>query len=418
MWMQLFKIWSKKNRRDNGSSRDRGVEDIVDEKEADGGMQIHVGAGGLLDSTRTDKETYYRDIKNSMTQDTINRIRDIAVKSKNKNDLFSKMEDAGIPLKYLIALDPASYEVDVQSYRTLKEKGIDVTKVLSNKEILDFDESYAREIISMKDPVPGLKRAVSVDDNNVADIENIHYEDIKEDVERETEITNLQKDSTELDHVDHKDNQEMSEVEDSLGGDIEVVSDDTEDDTEDVNEGVIEDSVDQKDESRENGEPLWKNYLESLKNDIGNSDWEDDNDIEVIEDEGIRNRQVFILSNKITEVDDMAGYEFTIIENIQQVNLYTTNKDNLLVITQNIPETLQRPFFSWLTGVLDEGERYRIVTLNSSPVAHKLIEDRIDLTKESLDEYYSRRKSDEYIGDGVGEFFDISKVLNGGTYDE
>ncbi|KTF59803.1 MULTISPECIES: hypothetical protein [Bacillus amyloliquefaciens group] len=416
--MQLFKIWSKKNRRDNGSSRDRGVEDIVDEKEADGGMQIHVGAGGLLDSTRTDKETYYRDIKNSMTQDTINRIRDIAVKSKNKNDLFSKMEDAGIPLKYLIALDPASYEVDVQSYRTLKEKGIDVTKVLSNKEILDFDESYAREIISMKDPVPGLKRAVSVDDNNVADIENIHYEDIKEDVERETEITNLQKDSTELDHVDHKDNQEMSEVEDSLGGDIEVVSDDTEDDTEDVNEGVIEDSVDQKDESRENGEPLWKNYLESLKNDIGNSDWEDDNDIEVIEDEGIRNRQVFILSNKITEVDDMAGYEFTIIENIQQVNLYTTNKDNLLVITQNIPETLQRPFFSWLTGVLDEGERYRIVTLNSSPVAHKLIEDRIDLTKESLDEYYSRRKSDEYIGDGVGEFFDISKVLNGGTYDE
>lgn len=109
MWMQLFKIWSKKNRRDNGSSRDRGVEDIVDEKEEDGGMQIHVGAGGLLDSTRTDKETYYRDIKNSMTQDTINRIRDIAVKSKNKNDLFSKMEDAGIPLKYLIALDPASY---------------------------------------------------------------------------------------------------------------------------------------------------------------------------------------------------------------------------------------------------------------------------------------------------------------------
>lgn len=418
MWMQLFKIWSKKNRRDNGSSRDRGVEDIVDEKEADGGMQIHVGAGGLLDSTRTDKETYYRDIKNSMTQDTINRIRDIAVKSKNKNDLFSKMEDAGIPLKYLIALDPASYEVDVQSYRTLKEKGIDVTKVLSNKEILDFDESYAREIISMKDPVPGLKRAASVDDNNVADIENIHYEDIKEDVERETEITNLQKDGTELDHVDHEDNQEMSEVEDSLGGNIEVVSDNTEDDIEDVNEGVIEDSVDQKDESRENGEPLWKNYLESLKNDIGNSDWEDDNDIEVIEDTGIKNRQVFILSNKITEVDDVDGYEFTIIENIQQVNLYTTHKDNLLVITQNIPEALQKSFFSWLTGVIDEGERYRIVTLNSSPVSHKLIEDRIDLSKESLDEYYDRRKSDEYIGDGAGEFFDISKVLNGGTYDE
>mgnify|MGYP001068407408 CR=1 FL=1 len=414
MWMQLFKIWSKKNRRDNGSSRDRGVEDIVDEKEEDGGMQIHVGAGGLLDSTRTDKETYYRDIKNSMTQDTINRIRDIAVKSKNKNDLFSKMEDAGIPLKYLIALDPASYEVDVQSYRTLKEKGIDVTKVLSNKEILDFDESYAREIISMKDPVPELKRAVSVDDNSVDDIENINYEDIQEDVEREEEITNLQKGGTELDHVDHKDNQEMSEVEDSLSGGIEGVSDDTEA----VNVGDLDDSVDQKGEGEENGEPLWKNYLESLKNDIGNSDGEDDNDIEVIEDAGIKNRQVFILSNKITEVDDMDGYEFTIIENIQQVNLYTTHKDNLLVITQNIPETLQRPFFSWLTGVIDEGERYRIVTLNSSPVSHKLIEDRIDLTKESLDEYYDRRNSDDYIGDGAGEFFDISKVLNGGTYDE
>ncbi|MFB6499791.1 MULTISPECIES: hypothetical protein [Bacillus] len=416
--MQLFKIWSKKNRRDNGSSRDRGVEDIVDEKEEDGGMQIHVGAGGLLDSTRTDKETYYRDIKNNMTQDTINRIRDIAVKSKNKNDLFSKMEDAGIPLKYLIALDPASYEVDVQSYRTLKEKGIDVTKVLSNKEILDFDESYAREIISMKDPVPELKRAVSVDDNSVDDIENINYEDIQEDVEREEEITNLQKGGTELDHVDHKDKQEMSEVEDSLGDGIEGVSDDTEDDTEDVNVGVIDDNVDQKDESEETGEPLWKNYLESLKNDIGNSDAEDDNDIEVIEDTGIKNRQVFILSNKITEVDDVDGYEFTIIENIQQVNLYTTHKDNLLVITQNIPEALQRPFFSWLTGVIDEGERYRIVTLNSSPVSHKLIEDRIDLTKESLDEYYDRRNSDDYIGDGAGEFFDISKVLNGGTYDE
>ncbi|MCB5337139.1 hypothetical protein JTE87_04143 [Bacillus amyloliquefaciens] len=414
MWMQLFKIWSKKNRRDNGSSRDRGVEDIVDEKEEDGGMQIHVGAGGLLDSTRTDKETYYRDIKNSMTQDTINRIRDIAVKSKNKNDLFSKMEDAGIPLKYLIALDPASYEVDVQSYRTLKEKGIDVTKVLSNKEILDFDESYAREIISMKDPVPELKRAVSVDDNSVDDIENINYEDIQEDVEREEEITNLQKGGTELDHVDHKDNQEMSEVEDSLSGGIEGVSDDTEA----VNVGDLDDSVDQKGEGEENGEPLWKNYLESLKNDIGNSNGEDDNDIEVIEDAGIKNRQVFILSNKITEVDDMDGYEFTIIENIQQVNLYTTHKDNLLVITQNIPETLQRPFFSWLTGVIDEGERYRIVTLNSSPVSHKLIEDRIDLTKESLDEYYDRRNSDDYIGDGAGEFFDISKVLNGGTYDE
>ncbi|MBT3123385.1 MULTISPECIES: hypothetical protein [Bacillus subtilis group] len=412
--MQLFKIWSKKNRRDNGSSRDRGVEDIVDEKEEDGGMQIHVGAGGLLDSTRTDKETYYRDIKNSMTQDTINRIRDIAVKSKNKNDLFSKMEDAGIPLKYLIALDPASYEVDVQSYRTLKEKGIDVTKVLSNKEILDFDESYAREIISMKDPVPELKRAVSVDDNSVDDIENINYEDIQEDVEREEEITNLQKGGTELDHVDHKDNQEMSEVEDSLSGGIEGVSDDTEA----VNVGDLDDSVDQKGEGEENGEPLWKNYLESLKNDIGNSNGEDDNDIEVIEDAGIKNRQVFILSNKITEVDDMDGYEFTIIENIQQVNLYTTHKDNLLVITQNIPETLQRPFFSWLTGVIDEGERYRIVTLNSSPVSHKLIEDRIDLTKESLDEYYDRRNSDDYIGDGAGEFFDISKVLNGGTYDE
>ncbi|MCH4866827.1 hypothetical protein [Bacillus sp. 1006-3] len=416
--MQLFKIWSKKNRRDNGSSRDRGVEDIVDEKEEDGGMQIHVGAGGLLDSTRTDKETYYRDIKNSMTQDTINRIRDIAVKSKNKNDLFSKMEDAGIPLKYLIALDPASYEVDVQSYRTLKEKGIDVTKVLSNKEILDFDESYAREIISMKDPVPELKRAVNVDDNSVEDNENIHYKDIQEDVEREKEITNLQKDGTGLDHVDHKDNQEMSEVEDSLGEDTEGVSDDTEA----VNVCDIEDSVDQKDESadlsEEKGEPLWKNYLESLKNDIVTNDGEDDSDIEVIEDTGIKNRQVFILSNKITEVDDMDGYEFTIIENIQQVNLYTTHKDNLLVITQNIPETLQRPFFSWLTGVIDEGERYRIVTLNSSPVSHKLIEDRIDLTKESLDDYYARRKSDEYIGDGAGEFFDISKVLNGGTYGE
>lgn len=108
--------------------------------------------GGLLSPTQKAKDQQYHDILSSITEDTIATI-DAALKEEvHLYDVFQRIEEQGISLLTLVALDMTSEE-DLAAYQMKKQRD------LNNHEPLS-DPEYEQEIAQVQQQVPTTRFAV------------------------------------------------------------------------------------------------------------------------------------------------------------------------------------------------------------------------------------------------------------------
>lgn len=123
-------------------------------------------------------------------------------------------------------------------------------------------------------------------------------------------------------------------------------------------------------------------------------------------------RKVFVVAKDL-EIPDLENYEVVKVEDVGQITSFTTNKRDVLVVTNDIPKDLQKPFLKWFKGIESADRKYRVVTLKGSEIKHELIEDVIFLTDDSIDGYFNRYEDDLYTGEDVKGFHDIEDFLRG-----
>ena len=110
-------------------------------------------------------------------------------------------------------------------------------------------------------------------------------------------------------------------------------------------------------------------------------------------------------------VEGIEGYSIEFIADGTDFSYFTTSRDNLLLLTDNIPRYLVTLFVEWIKGLESKNLAYRVAKLEGTKLVHKLIEGEVTLTKVSLDDYYEKHVLSNYVGSGLGEFRSISKSL-------
>lgn len=156
-------------------------------------------------------------------------------------------------------------------------------------------------------------------------------------------------------------------------------------------------------------------------------------------------REVWIVTKDVAWVDGLESvlngtrYRVHAVSNERDFLMATRNVDNVIVITQQIPEDAQASIISYLKYLAEEKRSARLVSISSSLVNSPLIEHVFDeLTEETLDGYYEEFTSDMYnfsrrpmrellksisfdlsddLSDGVLEFSVMSGITQG-SYEE
>ena len=156
-------------------------------------------------------------------------------------------------------------------------------------------------------------------------------------------------------------------------------------------------------------------------------------------------REVWIVTKDVDWVDDLENafygtrYRVHAVRNERDFLMATRNVDNVILITQQIPEEAQVSIVSYLKYLAEEKRSARLVSITSSLVNSPLIRHVFEeLTEGSLDAYYEEFTSDLYnysrrpmrellksisfdlsddLGDSVLEF-EMSEGFSGGHYEE
>lgn len=156
-------------------------------------------------------------------------------------------------------------------------------------------------------------------------------------------------------------------------------------------------------------------------------------------------REVWIVTKDVAWVDGLESvlngtrYRVHAVSNERDFLMATRNVDNVIVITQQIPEDAQASIISYLKYLAEEKRSARLVSISSSLVNSPLIEHVFDeLTEATLDVYYEEFTSDMYnfsrrpmrellksisfdlsddLSDGVLEFSVMSGITQG-SYEE
>ncbi|WP_460271813.1 hypothetical protein [Bacillus sp. NEAU-Y102] len=315
---------------------------------------------------------------------------------------------------YLVALGITSEE-DVQSYLTLKERGIDIGNMLQDAKNNTWDEVYAREILSGEEVFPILR---DIYGNPVQYVE---------DTERPTTPTpsiQIQKEEPKepihIKVMGQTEVEDLTEPEEQVMGDVEVAADKVASTTDALQVTVSEETAEVTADKEDVKKSDWFAKLDQIINEAETSAKHDEEDERLKQEEEEREpeevvkprlKQVYILAESVA-IPKLEGYEFFMVKGVQDFNNFTSHRDNLLVITQQVPKRLANHFLNWLKGVMSSGDRYRVVTLKSSAVPHDIVEAEVNLTQEDLDNYYGEKDAKDYMGTGVGSFMDISSALS------
>lgn len=114
-------------------------------------------------------------------------------------------------------------------------------------------------------------------------------------------------------------------------------------------------------------------------------------------------REVWIVTKDVAWVDGLESvlngtrYRIHAVRNERDFLMATRNVDNVIVITQQIPEEAQLSIVSYLKYLAEEKRSARLVSISSSLVNSPLIEHVFEeLTEETLDGYYEEFTSDMY----------------------
>ena len=400
--MSLFENWAKKNKRDSSSRM--GSQMLSSINESQSSLNINIGAGGLLNTGSSDKVTYYRELRTKISDETLILIESVCKLHNSRRTIFNRLEDEGVPLTYLVALGVTSEE-DVQSYITLKERGIDMGGMMADAKNNTWDDVYAREILSGEEPYPMLR---DVHGNPV------HYEDVV--------VAPVSKPNTYVRPEEPKEPlniKVMGQPEKAVDTQPEEAQQGQDSDVIAVDEvaSTTEDELKQDIEEQDTG---WEERLAEIMSEAETNAKHEKEDERLEQEEAEREpeevakprvKHVFILA-ETASIPKIEGYEFSMVKGVQDFNDFTSYRDNLLVITQQVPKRLANHFLNWLQGVMASGDKYRVVTLKTSAVPHELVEAEISLTQEDLDSYYGKKDAKCYVGTGVGSFMDISSKLS------
>lgn len=366
-----YSLWSSQNK------RDKGFNDAITLESS------------ILDNVKTSKQQEYESLKARITDSEKIRIRELMYVSKSQIEFMSKMEDEGINVTYLVALGITTEE-DVSSYLALRERGIDTYSVQNLAKEKHVDGDYLREIELIKRGYPNLK--------------NVKGDDIQRTVNKSEYIK-----------------QDLTIKEDKL------VENKTKNNIHDAPTVEIDlDAFESEGESTEKEikeAQSWQSILKQIKSTTNEqiSEEEQETQIDSISGEIVqapkyreidsKTRNVYILANKFA-TPNIEGYNFVFVTNGQSLNRFSINKNNLLILTSDVPQYVINDFANWLEGILASGERFRIATLKTSPLEHPIVEGTLlRLDKKSLDDFYEGHQTDNYIKETTGTFLDLSSFI-------
>lgn len=372
--MSRFDTWAAQNK------RNRGGNDVQ--------MDINLGGGDLL-GVKGGKEREYLELRAKVTNTILIRMRELLNVCKTELEFFSRLEDENVSLMYLVALGITTEE-NITSYRTMRNRGIDTYKIHDEALGKRIDAAYLREIKSMEKEHPNLL--------------NIKGDNIEKTLIRD--VAELRK----LDNpFDREDENTIETIKNSDVASIvnEISLDDTINSFEDAEETYTKDLKEKQESMSSDDINAWKSILTSIKEDVVQTE---QGVLETPTKEDTK-RTIYILSNEFA-TPYTEKYNFVFVKSSRSLGNFTSSKNNLLVVTQEVPAVVLEDFLNWVRGMVASDDKYRITTLKNSPVKSKYIQDELlDLSEDAIDSFYNRHENDEYIGDGVGTFFDLTSVI-------
>lgn len=366
-----YSLWSSQNK------RDKGFNDAITLESS------------ILDNVKTSKQQEYESLKARITDSEKIRIRELMYVSKSQIEFMSKMEDEGINVTYLVALGITTEE-DVSSYLALRERGIDTYSVQNLAKEKHVDGDYLREIELIKRGYPNLK--------------NVKGDDIQRTVNKSEYI----KQDLTIKEDKLVENKAKNNVHDAPTVEIDL----------DAFESEGESTEKEIKEAQS-----WQSILKQIKSTTNEQIIEEEQETQIDSNSGeivqapkyreidSKTRNIYILANKFA-TPNIEGYNFVFVTNGQSLNRFSINKNNLLILTSDVPQYVINDFANWLEGILTSGERFRIATLKTSPLEHPIVEGTLlRLDKKSLDDFYEGHQTDNYIKETTGTFLDLSSYI-------
>lgn len=412
--MAFWEKFAGVNSRKNGQGEEETVKRVDD-------IKINVGSGGLLNRNGKGLDHDYTQIRSEITTELIKHIADVAKVSKTRTQFFTRLDDDGISLRVLAAMGVCTEE-SIAAYRTLRNRGLNALS--SEAEGLQrVDEGYALEIFEGEQSLPFLLDANGTRIEEPVTMDELFDQVVSEKAELLQRINNM-----EVDGIEASINDKYAELDlqnEKKRQETEVSSIDlsllTPELSAEENKELLAEEAKQED---------WRAVLNNMKTKIAkddqqieeltqqyeeavlNEDEEKVAELEMVLVPKVADKLIYVIS-PVFEVEEIEGYQIIFIAQPNDFSYFTTSRDNLLVLTNNIPRYLVNLFLDWIKGVEDQGKRYRVARLEGESLKHKLIECDVALTKESLDTYYATHELSNYVGTGLGEFYSILTGLKG-----
>lgn len=286
----------------------------------------------LLDSSKLSKKTERIKILNEIEDIHIQKIQHELNLSESQWEFFERLEKIKIPLNYLIALD-ITYESVIESYKILKARNLNPKLVESDVYVQDMIEhdNYAKEI---KDIANSTK--IENEYKQPTTAETLDKESMTENPFKYTSKS-LERDVSTVpipDVVEDVDTQEKRDEFDFLSimkkefKDIPNVEDATEfkSEIEDIEKLTNIEGIDKEEEIKLEEEVKLENQSENLQQ----------NEIKQDETE--------VSENVEEDTSNEVNFTFTLDEDIPDIELTPTFKDDLLVTEESSTESDEVPF--------------------------------------------------------------------------
>lgn len=401
-------------------SKDNGSEEV---EELD--ISLNIGTSGAKSASRDLSKRYdYEKIRAEVDKATINKMVRIIDKVETKTQFFTHLEDEGVPLITLVALGITTEEA-INAYRTMRAMGLDTYKTDVSR-TQRVDDEYANEVMVLANDYPSLRLTSGGEIDEPMSPEDMYKLEVKQRIQLESEVRDYKNRIRRLE----EDVEPEPTYQDKVQSEIYDIDDMFE---EDLDSGSVGDESEELTDEEYHG---WSSEFENLKDSLLKKKGLEEQNNRLAESEGIeaeavvedgkyqavksvhkveemkrKDKEIYVLSEPFEIEKALDGYKVIFIEEPNDLVLFTASKDNLLVITRAIPAQLVEMFIEWIGTVATKGVKIRAVTLKGMEIEHAFIEGVIELTQESLDNYYELNKISKYIGTGVDTFFDIGKSI-------
>lgn len=405
---------NKKTKQDEDFEQPSGVD-----------ININIGTSGAKTASRDLSKKYdYEKIRAEVDITTVKRMIRIIDAVETKTQFFTQLEDDGIPLITLVALGITTEEA-INSYRTLRARGLD-TYTADISRTQRVDDEYANEVQAQTKDYPSLRLTNGGEIDEPMSPEELYRTEVKARIDLETKVRDYERKLKRLEEEPEPEptyqeqvQQDIVDLEDMFEEDT-ILDTSTTDEEELSDEEFhgwssefekVKDSLLKTQEVEEQEERLTESERIQTETELKDGKYQAVKSVHKIEEMARKDKEIFVLSEPFEVDDNLDGYKIIFIEEPNDLVLFTASKDNLLVITRAIPLQLVEMFIEWIGSVASKGVKIRAVTLKNMEIEHAFIEGVIELTQESLDDYYEQHKLSKYIGTGVDTFFDIGESI-------